>query len=1133
MSEANYILGLDLGVQSVGWAMIPCDANGNPQKGVKPVLGVRCFDTSIDNIEKWEEGTVDKKTGKPTAKPTNAKRRTDRGVRRNQWRRKRRTLKLFNILRNNGLLPMGEGPGDTPEERQELINELDKKLSKELLLNGDRVAAHLLPYKLRALGLDKKLEPFAFGRALLHLSQRRGFQSNKKAPAKDGEDEKGIKGEISDLAKEINDKGFRTLGEYFASLDPEERRIRQRWTGRDMFKGEFELLWNTQAKKHPALTEELKKSVHHALFFQRPLKSQKHLIGKCQLERGKRRAPLASMAAQRFRYWQKILDLLYRDENRDMVPLSPEQHDRLADALEHTEKLTFGQIRKLLDFKQPRLSKEEKARGDKPIFVFNLELDEDKGILGNRTSARIMEIIPHQWAAWSDDERDQLVDEILQFEHDDALARRLEKVYKFDANTAMQLAAVQLERDYAKLSKQAIRKLLPVMKAKRVAFATARKEIYGEQFAEDRKETLELLPPVLTSVKDLKNPVVMRTLTEVRKVVNAIIRKHGKPEMIRIELARDMKKSRKDREKLTKEMNDRRDKREEADTVLQNKEDTKTKKKDAVKTQKQYFNKDENKKYLPEDVLEELLNDESQLSIESPTDRDKLKWLLAVECNWQCPYTGKTITPAKLFGKNPQFDIEHTLPFSRSLDNSFVNKTLCYHEENRNVKKNMTPFEAYSNDPQKWHEIMSRVRKFRGPEKLVEAKLKRFQMEQIPEDFTSRMLNDTRYISKLACQYLGSLYGGTSDENGKQRIQASSGGMTAWLRDEWGMNSILNDGDEKNRNDHRHHAVDAAVIAMCDMGTVKKLSHAAERASEMGLSRRFEKDGIAEPVPNFKQIVSEAVGLINISFRANRKVSGGFHKDTNYSRELPLRDENGCVVVDKNGNVEKTRHERKKLGNMTETDIKDIVDKVVRKTVKAKVDQLQKDGKTVFNKQTKKATYFGEDCKDWPELTAKDGRVIPIKKARIRKTVSVLSLGKNEKTRRHVAPGNNHHMEIVAILEEAGNEVKWEGVIVSMFEAYQRKHRHEPIINRDHGPGKRFKFSLAANEYIERKEEDGTWMLWRVRKMSGQKLGITPQHDASPAKYGKNVPGKERYPVIDSLRKVHVDVLGDIHPAND
>ncbi len=143
-----------------------------------------------------------------------------------------------------------------------------------------------------------------------------------------------------------------------------------------------------------------------------------------------------------------------------------------------------------------------------------------------------------------------------------------------------------------------------------------------------------------------------------------------------------------------------------------------------------------------------------------------------------------------------------------------MNKTLCYHEENRTRKGNNTPWEAYGeSDPEKYEVILQRVKSFNGD--AGKEKLRRFMVNEIGdiEEWATQQLNDTRYASKLAVQYLGLLYGGREDESGKQRIFATRGGATGFLRSVWHINSILNDGPTKTRDDHRHHAVDAIAIA--------------------------------------------------------------------------------------------------------------------------------------------------------------------------------------------------------------------------------------------------------------------------------------------------------------------------------
>ncbi|MDR0609599.1 MAG: type II CRISPR RNA-guided endonuclease Cas9, partial [Planctomycetaceae bacterium] len=771
-------------------------------------------------------------------------------------------------------------------------------------------------------------------------------------------------------------------------------------------------------------------------------------------------------------------------------------------------------------------------------YKFNLETEGVKDIRGNSTSARIGEILKERWLNIAETDisqsadywgvlpenenkdkeetksgkalqkcftagsvlpkadKDALIDEILQFEDEDALARRLEKRFNFDSNTSSQLAAIRLEYDYSKLSKEAIRKLLDMMIDKRIRYATAKKEIYGkDDDANANKTSADFLPQILKDHKnpdkpffkdDLRNPIVLRTLTEVRKVVNAIIRKYGKPEMVRIELARDMKKGREEREKINRRNRENETKREASRSK----------------------------------IIKETGNKE-------PKPFEILKVRLAEECNWECPYTGKTITIANLLGSNPQFDIEHILPFSRSLDNSYINKTLCEIYENRHVKKNQTPFEAYGHDPQRWHEILTRVSNFRGS--FAAIKLQRFKMETIPEDFTSRMLNDTRYISRLAGEYIGLLYGGKIDANGDLRVQVSNGGMTAYLRDEWKLNAILADGgDKKNRNNHRHHAVDAVVIALNDMGTVQKLSKAAEQASDMETHRLFVKGGIEPPMPDFVQKVRDSIEKINISYRVNRKVSGGFHDETNYS---PPK-----ITVEKGKQVE-YRHIRKPLQNMSNNEIENIVDPTIRRLVQEKLEHLGGNPKK-----------FNEN--EFPYITTKSGRIIPIRKARFRKNLGIMTLAPNTAKERHVAPGNNHHIEIFEVLDKDGNVRKLDWKCVNLFESIQRLRTKQPVIARsDHygdGTPTRLKFSLAKGEYVQATPPNEPTVLLRVSSISEGDMSLCLHFDARQDSLRKEKkPGqtqsdfaKYRIASIKKLEqfklcKVTVDVLGDIHPAND
>ena len=250
----------------------------------------------------------------------------------------------------------------------------------------------------------------------------------------------------------------------------------------------------------------------------------------------------------------------------------------------------------------------------------------------------------------------------------------------------------------------------------------------------------------------------MRSLTELRKVVNAVIGQYGKPQQIHVEMARDLKKSKKQRQAAT-EIN-RRNEKARAEAAGK-------------------------------------ITAEAGLADPKPLDIRRVQ--LAEECHWMCPYTGRSISMRSLLGPEPQFDIEHIIPFSRSMDNSFRNLTLCYVPENRSIKGNKTPWQAYHGDPEKYEAIRDRVRKFTGDNGMKAAKLQRFEMddEQLElflSDFRERQLNDTAYAARLAKKYLGLLYGGEIDAEQRRRVFARSGRSTSDFRKLWKLNSILNDG---------------------------------------------------------------------------------------------------------------------------------------------------------------------------------------------------------------------------------------------------------------------------------------------------------------------------------------------------
>ena len=920
-----------------------------------------------------------------------------------------------------------------------------------------RQAEHVLPYRLRALALDQKLEALELGRAIYHLAQRRGFLSNRKAPPRKDEKPGEVKEHITELEKNIKAAGARTLGKYLSGLDPEQERIRRRWTSRPMYLDEFAVLWAAQAAYHPAiLTDDLRKRIHRAIFHQRPLKNQSNLIGTCELERGRQRAPKALLLFQRFRTLQQITSARVVARSGAGRELGAAERATLLAALDRQGELAFSKAKKLI--------------GLPPGSTFNWESGGEDKFNGNHTGARLAEIFGDRWHRMCPSGKDQVVEDVLSIHSDAALERRGLK-WDLDSEAAARFGHVNLEDGHGGLSRQALQKLVPLME-QGVPYATAVDKVYGRK----EHKPLEVLPPPAPTYPHLRNPMVLRVLAELRKVVNAVIAAHGKPDAVRVELARDMRRSKKQRQESWLRMR-------------QNERD---------------------RKRAAQKILAEMNND-------SPSRQDKEKVLLAEECNWTCPYTGKCISMQSLLGPTPQFDIEHIIPFSRSLDDSFTNKTLCDIAENRDHKRNRTPFEAYAAEPDKWNAILGRVGRFRSNAR--EEKVRRFRQEEIEgiEDFAARQLNDTRYATRQATDYLALLYGGLYEKGGKRFIQAAKGGTTAYLRNEWQLNSILGDGGTKSRDDHRHHAVDAVAIALTDAGTVKMLSDAAGRAAQEG-RRRFGR--VEDPWPGFLDDVRQAIEGLNVSHRVSRKVNGPLHEETNYGpgkkRDAAGRPESLSV--------------RKRLDALTPADMKLIADERVRGLVTAKLATLGGDAKKAFS-----------DVKNHPCFELKDGRRIPIHAVRLRRSGTALAVGEGARVR-YVLTGSNHHMELYEVTDAKG-KTRWKGRVVSRFEAIRRQGRKQPVVDRTPPDGGTFKFSLAPGEIVHLTDEKGEARLYRVRTVSQAASGSI---EIAGAKVNdarlkdEIIKGGDwlRITSMDkvaamSCHKVIITPLGEIRDAND
>lgn len=978
------ILGLDLGTASVGWSLI-AEQDGTPERIIG--MGVRIFSEVTDA---------------KTKTPKNQKRQTKRGLRRQIERRSRRRKRAAGILFRAGLLPVSPEDSSSWEDWNHNVGN---------------------PYDLRSKGLDNTLAKEEFAKVMLHFAKRRGFKSNRKLQ---GKDDGVVKESIAQLRVDMESENCRTLGEYL-QRQPKKR---SRYVHRDMYEEEFEALWSAQAPTDPSTyTEELKQSLHEAIFFQRPLKSQKHLIGKCPLETNRRRCPKAYLAFQRFRLLADLVNLQVKDPlTGDFESLSMEQRNNLAAELSVKEKLTWTGTRRILGLQDRE--------------TINLEEGGKKHLQGNVTAFRLRKAMGAPlWDGLSDEQQEDLVTDLSTIEGEESLKRRLGEGWEFDEAVVEALSAVTLENGFGNYSNKALRKLIPELENGKNLWEARVAAGYED---EQNAQALDALP----LPQNIRNPVVKKALHEVRKVVNAIIREYGKPDVVRIEMARDLKQSRSQREDYQKIIYKRAKKNEEVRETLS-----------------------------------------SEFSIPNPSRDDVQKYLLWEECKEECPYSGQSISRSMLFAG--PVEVEHILPYSISLDDSFANKTLCIREWNEE-KGNRTPYEAFG-ESKDWEDMLQRVR----TSTMSFSKRRRFETKEYEAgEFATRQLNDTRYICKEVASYIGAI---------GVRIGVSRGSLTAAIRHQWQLNRLLNVRNVKNRDDHRHHAVDALLTAIISPGLLQKVSHLSQRLRGASLNNRLFK--LPRPWESFDADVRASVDAIIVSHAESNGITGAFHEDTAFGKR-----QDGTYAV------------RKKLEDLSE---KEVTTKVRDQAVKEiLLKRIVECGGNLEKGELKKSDLkkaFAEP------VYHKDG-VTPIKTVRleiIKGDGSMFPVLRDGQPYKYHLLGNNHHVEIFK--DGIG---RWYGKMVSAFDAATRaRNEGTEIVQKEDSAG-RFVMSLCKNQMLEITDEEKGGVYY-VQNFSGSIL-LRKHH------YAKEFKDKETflYKTVSALahlnfRKVFVDPLGRIHPRND
>ncbi|MCW5733897.1 MAG: type II CRISPR RNA-guided endonuclease Cas9 [Enhydrobacter sp.] len=807
-------LGIDLGIGSCGWALIE-NAEGGDGRIV--AMGVRCFDV-----------------------PETAKERTPTNQVRRQNRLMRRVIK----------------------RRRQRMNEVRTLFSAHHLLNDDRkrsLAVGLNPWSLRAAALDRPLNGQELAVALGHIAKHRGFKSNSKRDR--GKNATGESSKMLGAIEKTRDrlKDWRSVGEMFAKDEAYAKRKRNRNGNfdrsvlRDDQEREVRLIFDRQRGMGNALAgRDLEREFIEAAFFQRPLQDSDDRVGFCPFEPEERRAAKHSPAFELFRLASRLCALRIRAAGQERALTPEEISSAMANFGAPGVKLTYKRLRSLLAL-------EDGALFDVPLA------EESKREIASRSGDQaagtkaFRNVLGDTWKTLAD--RQEKVDRaaaIITFrESPESIRKGLEEI-GFEPLVLDALMKGVDEGDFAHfkgaghISAKAARTLLPHL-MRGLVYSDACKAA-GYDHAR-RPET---------DLSSINNPIARKALGEGLKQVRAIVREYGLPGAIHVELAREVGKSKEERDQIARGIERR--------------------------------NKDK------ERLREEFT---AATGRARATAEDLLRYELWKEQGSKCIYSGDHIPIDWVASEQNLAEVDHILPWSRSGDDSFINKTLCTAKANRE-KKGRTPFDWFRKEKtdKEWEEFVARVESstaFKGRKKrnylLRDASV-------LEEKFRSRNLTDTQYATRVFAETLKPMY----PEDGSRRVFTRPGPLTDRLRRAWGIQGLKKNKDGKRIPDDRHHALDALIVAATTESALNRLTQAAKIEEERGTSRFIAN--FAMPWPGFKQEVDALFPTIFVSRAERGRVRGEAHAAT-----IRSIGDDGAVV-----------YERKAVDGLTEKDLERVKD---------------------------------------------------------------------------------------------------------------------------------------------------------------------------------------------------------------
>ena len=889
------ILGIDTGTNSHGWAIVEKQADE-----------YHLLDKGVDI---FQEGVLKTEKGKEYSKA--AERTAHKAARVRNYRIKLRKIRLLRILSDAHLCP--------PLSKAELSAwRLKKEYPKnELFMQWQATDddSEKTPYAYRHKCLHESLDfssitdRYILGRAFYHMIQRRGFLSNRKD--QNGDETGKVKESISNLTQEMHDEGYEYLGDYFYSLYNKGEKIRNHYTARnEHYLAEFKAICEKQ-DLDKNLGSDVVRQIEKAIFYQRPLKSQKGQVGKCVFEKNKTRCPSSHPMYEEFRMLSFINNIKIQTPNDDVLrPLSSEERALIMPLffrklIIKKKQFDFEDIAKKLAPKKQYGFYKKSTDVEMP-YLFNFPMD--TSVSGCPVTAALQDIFGENWidalcetyTLAEGKSRLNVVNDIwhvLFFYTDDTkLAEFAKNRLQLNDEEARKFCKISLPGDYASLSLKAICKILPYLRRgliySHAVFLGNLCEVmpqYEWDIEEMRNAAIEHIIHEMNQIdskdartfevcieeylkeqyhvseeklKKLYHPSKMDKYPRVLRTNDHGVYQLGSPRIdcVRNPMAmRSIFRLRKLVNRLLEEG------KIDLDTEIHiefARELNDANKRRAIAK----FAKDNQKKN--DEARKKIIDKMGE--VYNVKDDDILKCILWEEQGHICLYTGRQIAIPDFVGTSQKFDIEHTIPRSVDGDSTRMNLTLCDSRFNREIKKTKLPAELPNHD-----EIMARINDWREKYESLDGQIRKLRGKS--KGATTKKLKDdiiyNRHLLELQRDYWRGKYlrftmeivpEGFSRRQGTdigviskyarlylkslfKHVYTVNGIATSDFRKIWGVQDVYG---KKERVNHVHHCIDAIVVACISRDEYDKLSayyHNEENHKWYGMSKAYFK----KPWPTF------------------------------------------------------------------------------------------------------------------------------------------------------------------------------------------------------------------------------------------------------------------------------------------